>query len=679
MPKASTNLPTYQTHCLPNKKMKTPISYYGGKQMLLKYILPKIPIHQLYCEPFFGGGAVFFAKLKSNTEVINDRNGEVINFFRMTQLRFDDLEKEIKSTLHSRELYKKALEIYKSPYKHTELKRAWAFWTLTNQGFASMIGSWGFGRDSSREVAVANKREQFTKVYAERLKVTQIENNDALKVLKRCDTSDTFFYCDPPYINTHQGHYKGYTETDYKELLETLSTIKGKFLLSGYPSEILSKYIKKQGWHCQSIEKKIAVSNRVHKTKTEVLVSNYDPSKMKKLQSKETLAGVKKTLKTSPSDILALKYIKRYVKFHQQKMFIEQLHSFFEEIQMSIKNQDLLPDSKYANELNLIQSKIAKFVNIHSAHKNTIFKIQINTKDLNNLTKSLLNESESIFVHKARKAILGLGTSTSVGVILAGIKAETGKKSVIKKEDKSDNFEIESTKILASKSKIKESIIKKSTTEKPKIEKGMDGIFSASEIGSMQHDVLAFSGKWKSIFGNPGKNFDLMLHGGPQKGKTTFLLEMAGYLAKNHGKVLYISSEEFGSATLTNKVKELLPEASSDLHFKKNLENINLHDYQFLILDSINHLGLTLKEYKELREKYPKIACIIILQHTKDGQFRGGKDWEHEVDIAAEIVELGKINVYKNRYNVIGEHQFLDVSKLGIAPQGQLEVSQAEV
>lgn len=40
---------------------------------------------------------------------------------------------------------------------------------------------------------------------------------------------------------------------------------------------------------------------------------------------------------------------------------------------------------------------------------------------------------------------------------------------------------------------------------------------------------------------------------------------------------------------------------------------------------------------------------------------------------------LGKINVYKNRYNVIGEHQFLDVSKLGIAPQGQLEVSQAEV
>ena len=42
--------------------MKTPITYYGGKQTLLKYLLPLIPQHKLYCEPFFGGGAVFFAK-----------------------------------------------------------------------------------------------------------------------------------------------------------------------------------------------------------------------------------------------------------------------------------------------------------------------------------------------------------------------------------------------------------------------------------------------------------------------------------------------------------------------------------------------------------------------------------------------------------------------------------------
>ena len=54
--------------------MKTPITYYGGKQSMLSIILPMIPEHNLYCEPFFGGGAVFFAKEPSKIEVINDTN-----------------------------------------------------------------------------------------------------------------------------------------------------------------------------------------------------------------------------------------------------------------------------------------------------------------------------------------------------------------------------------------------------------------------------------------------------------------------------------------------------------------------------------------------------------------------------------------------------------------------------
>jgi len=41
-------------------KMKTPISYYGGKQKLVSKILQLVPEHKLYCEPFVGGGAVFW-------------------------------------------------------------------------------------------------------------------------------------------------------------------------------------------------------------------------------------------------------------------------------------------------------------------------------------------------------------------------------------------------------------------------------------------------------------------------------------------------------------------------------------------------------------------------------------------------------------------------------------------
>ncbi len=42
--------------------LKTPITYYGGKQRMLKYILPLIPKHNVYTECFAGGLAVFFAK-----------------------------------------------------------------------------------------------------------------------------------------------------------------------------------------------------------------------------------------------------------------------------------------------------------------------------------------------------------------------------------------------------------------------------------------------------------------------------------------------------------------------------------------------------------------------------------------------------------------------------------------
>ncbi len=57
--------------------MKTPLTYYGGKQQLAPAIVSIIPAHKIYVEPFVGGGAVFFAKTASAVEVINDINSEL--------------------------------------------------------------------------------------------------------------------------------------------------------------------------------------------------------------------------------------------------------------------------------------------------------------------------------------------------------------------------------------------------------------------------------------------------------------------------------------------------------------------------------------------------------------------------------------------------------------------------
>lgn len=256
---------------------KPPTPYYGGKQSLVKWLLPLFPKHTLYVETHFGGGALFFAKEPSEVEVINDLNGFIINFYEVIVNDFDRLYRLIRATLHSRGLYLKAYNIYKQQAHHTRVLKAWAFYILTTQGFASKIGSWGF--DNTRNTTtkkVRNSIKRFTEAYKERLQNAQIECLDAVDLIGRRDRPEAFFYIDPPYFNSNCGHYSGYTEADYRRQLDALIALQGKFMLSSYPSAILSDYVKRFGWQYKELTKRVAVSHRVTKMKTEVVVCNYD-------------------------------------------------------------------------------------------------------------------------------------------------------------------------------------------------------------------------------------------------------------------------------------------------------------------------------------------------------------------------------------------------------------------
>jgi DNA adenine methylase len=245
--------------------MKTPISYYGGKQMMARLILPLIPTHKLYCEPFCGGAAIFFAKPKSEIEVLNDTNRELINFYEVAKNDFVALEKEVKITLSSRDLHRKASVIYNHPDLFSPIKRAWALWVLSSQSFGgSLDDAWGFDKTKNRTAKkVCNSRNAFTIDLAVRLQDVCIECADACYIILSRDNEDAFFYCDPPYYNANMGHYDGYSLTDFKDLLNTLSNVKGKFLLSSYPSEILSEYISKNANFCQRCcQQKAKAKNR---------------------------------------------------------------------------------------------------------------------------------------------------------------------------------------------------------------------------------------------------------------------------------------------------------------------------------------------------------------------------------------------------------------------------------
>lgn len=259
--------------------LKTPITYYGGKQMMVKTILPLIQKHTLYCEPFAGGAAIFFAKDRSEIEVLNDTNRELINFYRVLQNDFTSLEKEIKITLHSRDLHRKASVIYNNSDMFSELKRAWALWVLSTQGFSGQLdGSWGY--DLTRNTTpkrLDNKKEAFSIDLAIRMQQVHLECADALYIIRSRDTQDSFFYVDPPYYNANMGHYDGYSKEDFEALLTLLSQIKGRFLLSSYPSDVLSAVTKQHNWQTLSFNGRVSVAakNGKQKGKTEVLTANY--------------------------------------------------------------------------------------------------------------------------------------------------------------------------------------------------------------------------------------------------------------------------------------------------------------------------------------------------------------------------------------------------------------------
>lgn len=261
--------------------LKTPITYYGGKQNLVSKILPLLAQcpHTTYVEPFVGGGAIFWAKPKSEVEIINDLNREVVNFYKVLQSDFKALQAKVLETPHSRALHKDANVIYQNPHMFSDVERAWAFWVATNLGFAGMIGKgWKYGTTSNTsEKGHSNKKKAFLVELQQRLDLVQIECKDALEIIKWRDREGTLFYCDPPYFNSDCGHYDGYSEADFKALLESLSQLKGKFLLSSYPSAILDEFVERFGWKQEVITGLVSVNTKsgTKKVKHEVLTYNF--------------------------------------------------------------------------------------------------------------------------------------------------------------------------------------------------------------------------------------------------------------------------------------------------------------------------------------------------------------------------------------------------------------------
>ena len=218
-------------------------------------------------------------------ETYNDVDGEVVNFFRGLRDKKDDLIYAIGMTPFSREEFRLAIETKDNDPLISAVERARRFFIRARQvrtGLAQTAtpGRWANCLQTSRAgMAGAVSRwlgsVEGLEYIATRLLRVQIENDDALKIIKRYDSPDTLFYCDPPYPHDSRGDSNAYryemTDRDHIELSELLRKVTGKVALSGYRCELLDILYK--GWNIHVAGTKKALSIKANRT--EILWTNF--------------------------------------------------------------------------------------------------------------------------------------------------------------------------------------------------------------------------------------------------------------------------------------------------------------------------------------------------------------------------------------------------------------------
>lgn len=254
--------------------MKPILTYYGGKQFVVKHILSLLPEHKTYVEPFAGGAAVFFAKPLAKVNVLNDIWGELVFFYRYVQTHKEEFIKKLEEYPYSRVVYKEFMN--KRGNYDSDAERSVALFYLTQASFAcKYCGGFGFSKVKNQAEIYFNKVKSLNDKI-EKLQHAIIDSVDVLQCIERYDSKDTLFYLDPPYVGTEQDYVHTYDLDDFISLLYTLEDVKGKWMLSHYWNDALRNFVEKTGFKYKEFSTATHCKKGVRDARTEVIVCNFD-------------------------------------------------------------------------------------------------------------------------------------------------------------------------------------------------------------------------------------------------------------------------------------------------------------------------------------------------------------------------------------------------------------------
>ena len=253
--------------------MKAILKYPGAKWRIAEWIIGHFPEHKVYCEPFFGSGAVFFKKQPSYIETINDMDGNIVNLFEVCRKFPEELSAAINMTPFAREEFANCYEMNVAD----PIERARRTLVRFHQSFGtsnSLKNSWRnvqtYG--GPRCATMWNYLPETIIQCCERLKEAQIENIDGIELIKRYDDKETLIYCDPPYLQSlrkRNMYAFEMNDKDHINLLRTLKESNSMVVLSGYDNELYNQELS--GW--RTAEK--ATTAQMGKHRIEKLWMNF--------------------------------------------------------------------------------------------------------------------------------------------------------------------------------------------------------------------------------------------------------------------------------------------------------------------------------------------------------------------------------------------------------------------
>ncbi|MBK68038.1 MAG: DNA methyltransferase [Rickettsiales bacterium] len=252
-------------------------AYLGGKSKLAKTITRIIneTEHKIYAEPFIGMGGVFLRRnFIPQSEIINDYNKEVSNFFRILQRHYNPFMDTLKWRLSSRAEFNRLLSVNIETL--TDLERAARFLYLQKNAFGGKAAGQSFGvtKERSGRFNIYKLASILEEVH-ERLSGVTIECLDYKEFIKRYDHKDILFYLDPPYFGCEKDYGNDlFSRFEFEFMAAILKKIKGKFILSLNDHEKVREIFK--DFNIDAVETTYSISVTKEKTRYgEVLIKNY--------------------------------------------------------------------------------------------------------------------------------------------------------------------------------------------------------------------------------------------------------------------------------------------------------------------------------------------------------------------------------------------------------------------